>query len=221
MLKLFHCCIAQILLYGSEVWAPFMNLDWKKWDTTQIEKIHTQFLTRLKGVNRSTTNVLIRSEVGRHSLQEQILGRNINYIKYIENKDPSSFVQQAANYEILYIDERNSYSLLKKYEHNLVNRNNSNEEIRKLSKPKLCNIIKEEFNTLWQTQVTTFTEAETYTQFKNRVKFESYLADIKNRNHRVTFTKYRLSDHCLMIEKGRHTSLHNVAHIKIEMNYST
>ena len=28
--------------------------------------------------------------------------------------------------------------------------------------------------------------------------------DIKNRKHRVTFTKYRLSDHCLMIEKGRH-----------------
>ena len=90
---------------------------------------------------------------------------------------------------------------MKKYEHNLVNRNNSNEEIRKLSKPKLCNIIKEEFN---QTQVTTITKADTYTQFKNRVKFESYLADIKNRNHRVTFAKYRLSDHCLMLEKGRH-----------------
>ena len=88
--------------------------------------------------------------------------------------------------------------------HNLVNHNNRHEEIRKLSKPKLCNIIKEEFNTLWQTQITTFPKADTYTQFKNRVKFESYLADIKNRNHRVAFTKYRLSDHCLMIEKGRH-----------------
>ena len=29
MLKLFDCCIAPILLYGSEVWAHFMNLDWK------------------------------------------------------------------------------------------------------------------------------------------------------------------------------------------------
>ena len=103
-----------ILLYGSEIWAPFMNLDWKQWDTAQIEKIHTQFLKRLLGVNISTTNLLIRSEVGRHSLQGQILARNINYIKYIENKDPPSLVKQAANYEILYIDERNSlYSLLK------------------------------------------------------------------------------------------------------------
>ena len=131
---------------------------------TDWKNTHTQFLKRLLGVKRSTTNVLIRSEVGRHSLQEQILARNINYIKYIENKDPPSLVKQAAKYEILDIDERNSlYSLLKKYEHNLVNRNNSNEEIRKLSKPKLCNIIKEEFNTLWQTEVTKFTKADTYT----------------------------------------------------------
>ena len=35
-------------------------------------------------------------------------------------------------------------------------------------------------------------------------KFESYLPDIKNRKYRVTFTKFRLSDHCLMIKKGRH-----------------
>ena len=29
---------ASSLLYGSEVWAPFMNHDWVKWDTTQTEK---------------------------------------------------------------------------------------------------------------------------------------------------------------------------------------
>ena len=45
----------------------------------------------------------------------------------------------------------------------------------------------------------------THSQFKNRVKFESYLPDIKNRKYRVTFTKFRLSDHGLMIEKGRQT----------------
>ena len=31
-----------------------------------------------------------------------------------------------------------------------------------------------------------------------------YLSDIKNRKYRVTFTKFRLSDHCLMIKKGGH-----------------
>ena len=190
-----------ILQYGSEVWAPFINFDSKQWDITQIEKIHTQFLKRLLGVSRSTTNVLIRSELGRHSLQEQILARNINYIKYIESKHPQTLVKQSANYGILH--KRNSlYILLKKQ--NLINHNNDNEGIGGLNKAKLCKIIKEEFNTLWQTQVNSFPKADTYRQFKNRVRFESYLTDIKRSKPRLTLTKYRLTDHCLMKEKGRH-----------------
>ena len=39
-------------------------------------------------------------------------------------------------------------------------------------------------------------KADTSKLFKNTVKFESYLTDIKNRKHRITFTKYRLS--CFM-----------------------
>ena len=84
LLNLFDTCITPILLYGSEVGAPFMNHDWIKWDTTQTEKIQIQFLKRLLVVNRSTTNQLTRSELGRHSLQGPILIRNSNYIKYIE-----------------------------------------------------------------------------------------------------------------------------------------
>ena len=64
----------------------------------------------------STTNLLTRSELGRHSLQELILIRKINHIKYVEAKDPRSLVKQAANYQMLHMEERNSfYSLLKKY----------------------------------------------------------------------------------------------------------
>ena len=152
----------QSFLYGSEVWAPFTNFDWKHWDTTQIEKTHTQFLKRILGVNRFTTNVLVRSEVGRHSLQEKILTRNINYIKYIDSKDPQALVKQSANYEILYIDKRNSlYSILKKNEQNLINQTNDNDGIRELSKPKLCKITKAEFDLLWKTQVNTFPKADT------------------------------------------------------------
>ena len=200
MLKLFDTCITPILLYGSEVWGPFMNHDWKNWDTTQTEKIHTQFLKRLLGLNRSTTNVLTRGELGRHSLQEQIVTRNINYIKYIEMKDPQTLVKQAANYEFSHTERNSLYSLFKKYEQNL-----SNDNIRTLSKYKLRKLIKEEFDTQWQTQILTFPKADSYRLFKSRVVYENYLTDIKNRKQRVSFTKYRLSDHCLMVEKGRHT----------------
>ena len=84
-----------------------MNHDWVKWGTTQTEHIHIQFLKTLLGVNRSTTNLSTRSELGRHSLQELILIRSINFINYVEAKDLHSLVKQAANYEMLHIEERN------------------------------------------------------------------------------------------------------------------
>ena len=60
-IKLFDVMISPILLYGSEVWGAYEynsnqeNLH--KWDKSPIKAVHTQFLKRLLGVNRSTTNV--------------------------------------------------------------------------------------------------------------------------------------------------------------------
>ena len=65
-------------------------------------------------------------------------------------------------------------------------------------------MIRGEFDRAWQTQLLTFPKADTYRLFKTLPKFEGYLSDIKNRNHRVIYTKFRLSDHSLNIEKGRH-----------------
>ena len=98
-LKLFDATVKPILLYASEVWEPFMNQESTKWDYNDIEKTYLQFLKRILGTNRSTTNILIRGELNRHSLQEEILRRNINYAKYIKQKD-NSIVKQAYDYEI-------------------------------------------------------------------------------------------------------------------------
>ena len=35
------------------------------------------------------------------------------------------------------------------------------------------------------------------------VELEVYLVDMTSRRHKVTYTKFRLSDHSLMIEEGR------------------
>ena len=44
----------------------------------------------------------------------------------------------------------------------------------------------------------------TYALFKREIGFENYLTDIKNVSDRVLVTKFRLSNHRLMIEVGRH-----------------
>ena len=98
-LKLFDILILPILLYASEVWQPYLNLNDEKWEKTKVEQIHTQFIKRLLGLNRSTTNILARGEVNRHNLQEQILNRNINYIKYIKIKNNNELVKQAFEFE--------------------------------------------------------------------------------------------------------------------------
>ena len=39
MLKLFDACITPILLYGSEIWGAYTNIDHNKWESTPIEEI--------------------------------------------------------------------------------------------------------------------------------------------------------------------------------------
>ena len=43
---------------------------------------------------------MVRGELGRHSLQEEILRRNINYAIYIQQKEGSPYVKQAYEYEM-------------------------------------------------------------------------------------------------------------------------
>ena len=64
-LKLFDAIIKPILLYGSEVWEPFLNQDESKWDQNDVEKTYTQFLKKILGVNRSTTTAMVRGELSR------------------------------------------------------------------------------------------------------------------------------------------------------------
>jgi len=47
----------------------------------------------------------------------------------------------------------------------------------------------------------------TYSKFKDTTGYENYLNEIKNLQERTSFTRLRLSNHELMIEKGRHQRL--------------
>ena len=212
MIKLFDSCISPILLYGSEIWAPYMNQNWQKWDTTPIERTHTKFLKRLLGVNRSTTNVMARSEVGRYPLQERILKRNLTYIRYMDKKPQTSLVWNAFKYEETKYNNncpRNTiFSLAKEYENNLFIENEEKgtllDKINSMEDSKIRDCVRHSFQEAWKEQLTTFSKADTFKQFKDQITYERYLDTVKNRKRRVSMAKMRLSDHCLMIEEGRH-----------------
>ena len=49
----------------------------------------------------------------------------------------------------------------------------------------------------------------TYALFKKEIGFERYLSDVKNVSIRTKVCKFRLSNHKLMIESGRHKGIEN------------
>ena len=198
-LKIFDTCITPILLYASEVWGAFINRNWTEWEKMCIEKVHTQFLKRLIGVNRATTNAMVRGELGRHSLLEQITTRNLKYLNYIETKEDNCLIKQAAIFEKSRTQSLNLYSISKDYKNR-----DQNTDFEGMSKKQVNNYIRDSFDDEWRTYLNNYSKADTYKTFKNTVNLESYLTSLTSRKLRVKLSKFRLSDHPLMIEKGRH-----------------
>ena len=214
-LKLFDAIIKPILLYGSEVWEPFLNQDENKWDQNNVEKVYTQFLKQVLGVNRSTTTAMVRGELNRHSLQEEILRRNINYAIYIQQKEGMPYVKQALEYEMQRNAKVTFFSTMDKHLSDLnqtetdgfflpIPYANPYENINAhLSRDKQKLLTKEIFRKKWKDKINQSSKADTYRQFKPDMKFEPYLYH-GNRKMRVNMTKLRVSDHKLQIETGRH-----------------
>ena len=202
-IQFFDTAVMPILLYGSEIWEPYINEDEQKWDANEIEKIHTQFIKRILGLNRSTTNILARAEVGRFPLQTKILERNIKYMKYLGGKT-DELVKQALTYELA--NSRHRVTIENSILKNLnaifpfVTRHLS---LLDIPDRELKKILHEINQTTWLRALNSSTKCDTYKQFKNRVKFEQYLTDVTQRKHRVAMCKLRTSDHNLMIEQGR------------------
>ena len=72
---------------------------WQLWESNDIKKVHTQYIKRILGLNRSTTKMLVRAEVGRFSLQTKALQRNIKNIKYLRNKSDDELAKHTLLYE--------------------------------------------------------------------------------------------------------------------------
>ena len=203
-LKLFDSLISPILLYGSEIWESYLNQTQEKWDRNDIEKVHLSFIKSILGVNRSTANVLIRAELGRYSLKGRCLVRNINYTRYLNKKSNNSLVKQAFNYEIRKSESRNTIISSIGYFNDAIDHIKGRHiNIFQLPKEELKGMLDEYAFKEWKMNFDLSSKSDTYREFKNKPKFEKYLESITDFRHIKTLTKFRLSDHNLMIEEGR------------------
>ena len=97
-LQLFTTLISTVLLYGSEVWEPFIDFDFEGWDRSKIEQVHTQFIKIILGCNFKTSNIMSRGEGGVRPLLIDIIKRTISFMQDIQ-KRKASLVFQAWKFE--------------------------------------------------------------------------------------------------------------------------
>ena len=195
-IKIFYSQIVPILLYGSEVWGPYIDNDYTSWDKNRIERVHSQYLKRVLGCNYHTSNIMTRGEVGVRPLIVQVLKRVIRY-KININQRNSSTAKSALQFESRNNTTPNFCSYLEKFNIDLNNFDTAkNHEIN-----RAC---LENYDRQWSGEINHSPKAISYLRFKNSILLEKYLWQVKNIKHRKALSRLRLSSHSLMIEKGRH-----------------
>ena len=209
-LHLFDSIIVPICLYGCEVWG-FKNID-------IVEKLHLQFCKSILYVNKSTPNCMVLGDLGRLKLKHMIDLRMLNFwyrVTCTESHKLSNIL-----YKLVYnLSERNVYETewirtVKNYmlKYNLYgyweNQNKLNmqgfEQFKKECKMK----VKEYYKNEWANEVNECKKAYLYKGMKDQseLKIEKYLLCLPT-NLRITMTKFRMCNHKLPIEIGRHFNL--------------
>ena len=203
-IKIFNAQIKPILLYGSEVWAPYHNYTYDTWDTCETEKCHTQFLKRMLGCDVHCPNLMIRGELGITPLLTEIICRSVFYLRHTD-VIKSSLVNQALMYELENNDSNNILQLCRQYKPDIINKLNATETTwdPKQTIHKKC---KETYHLIWVDKIRKLPKATSYNYFKDysSAYCEKYIHVVTNTKHKISLCRFRVSSHSLMIEKGRH-----------------
>ena len=198
-LKIFKTVIQPIALYGSEIWGQMTNQDYSNWDKHKMEIFHTEFCKYLLKVQRKTPNNACRAELGQFPLLFDIQKRSISFYNHLITSDTNSYHHLALKSQ----EQKIERSAL----HQLVLR------LTDTNPPLPQNIIqpketiakqKEKYITYWQNTTKTQSKLECYLALKREYILAEYLTTITEPKLRKTLTKYRISDHRLAVETGRH-----------------
>ena len=191
-----------ILTYGAEVWAAFERDTYESWDLDLIEQVHLNFCKHILGVNRSTTNLLCRAELGRRPIKLVIDLNILQFFKHCLKLSNDKVVKEALKADGDLYTKHDTIKLFSKYisDTDTVFDNDFSQLPKAKQKAKLL----EMYQRIWTSKVVRSSKGSAYFIFKKTITYEPYLSLTKYRKHRVSYTKLRLSDHPLMIEAGRH-----------------
>ena len=202
-LKLFDALVKPILLYASDFWGIL-----KLPNNNPIEHLHHNCCKQILGVQKQTSNIGVLLELGQVPLSLYAIK---NAIK---------------NWERIAIKRAANGLVIKGYDNGIIENHVWSNRIKSTlteigmmesfqdNKPRekthvkifqrLCDIFHQNSFANINTESS---KLRTYSTFKKDIGCERYLNSIQNTDARISFTKFRLSNHCLMIEKGRHKNI--------------
>ena len=212
-IQLFDSLIKPILLYGSEVW----GVECKRNDTNDvIELVHTKFCKMLLGTSKTAVNNACRAELGRLPLYHEAVFRSIKFWnKLISKSAPELACQvysenmkstkpQIWNNKMKTLIEQLGYGYIWiKQDCTISNRRFLYDIKQRLKDIEMQQWLSEIFLDQ-RKNINQSNKLRVYRTFKTKYEYEDYLDEITNIKHRINFTKLRISNHSLEIEKGRH-----------------
>jgi len=201
--QLFQSVISPVLSYGCEVWG-FR-------EAITIERIHLRFIKNILCVKSSTPSAYVYGELGVLPLISVRLLRIVKYwlkiiiscgqnryIRIIYNKlvDMSICKPQAVSWVTLLRQLLFSYGFGHVWvDQRVLTTSNFLYEFQL----RISDIHKQ----MWKHQLTNLSDTRSYLLVKETLKFEEYLNSIEVIKYRIALTRFRLSSHSFMIEKGR------------------
>lgn len=197
-IKLFQTLIQPILLYSSDFWGVL-----KLPNNNPFETVHMKFCKELLGVQKQTTNTGVLLELGQLPLSVHASKHAIkNWVRLTNDKQCNASVfaslEHAANNNLMW-PKRIEGTLTKIGLLNTFISKDSRAHIQAFQ--RMSDIFYQDSFSEIKKETS---KLRTYSTIKTQTGFENYLCQIQNIQDRVSLTKFRLSNHRLMIETGRH-----------------
>lgn len=197
-LKIIDSIIKPIALYGSEIWGPLYGLDYKQWDKSPTEVLHLQICKSVLGVHRTSSNLASRAELGRYPLLLDINKRASKFWFHLSKSNSETYHHKAFKTKSFTHHADPLFILAKK---NNINKLNllPKSILREIDATNQMLYIE-----FWKEEIKNNNKLEIYRSLNRNYCLAPYLQNIKDRKKRNILTKYRISDHNLHIETGRH-----------------
>ena len=228
-MNLFEKLIQPIVLYGSEIWGALShhqlssiskdpNLLCKYLLDSPTEKPKLRFSKLILGLKRNTSTLAVYGDLGAIPSTLNSILRVIKFWHRIAQLDDNTLVKKAFLEITSLPDNLSNWLNTVKTTLNLLGLSSIWNSPSSFSEKEVCRKLKNEsaalFKKFWHSEVSLASEnsnrnskLRTYKTFKSNFKLETFLANSLTFEYRKVLSKFRCSDHKLLIEVGRHKGL--------------